>query len=219
MLLTGAESDGGYKVALAICQALRKSAPARTRNGALARVVSPWGEGRGGVWRLEPQPGERATCPGPPHRRLRCADRVHLPGAWGVRGHAQREGLPRHGLNRHRPMGMRTERSTTGCAANARYRANKTGGPVVSTRCICPAMARCPPARRSATSSCSQLPRSTAMRRTVAGVVLAVSACQLGPLGHRERRGWPPPRQPDQDAAKPTSTAVTGKVGGRSAFQ
>ncbi len=117
MLLTGAESDGGYKVALAICQALRKSAPARTRNGALARVVSPWGEGRGGVWRLEPQPGERATCPGPPHRRLRCADRVHLPGAWGVRGHAQREGLPRHGLNRHRPMGMRTERSTTSCAA------------------------------------------------------------------------------------------------------
>ncbi len=30
-------------------------------------------------------------------------------------------------------MGMRTERSTTGCAANARYRANKTGGPIVST--------------------------------------------------------------------------------------
>ncbi len=34
-------------------------------------------------------------------------------------------------------MGMRTERSTTGCAANARYRANTTGGPVVSMRCIC----------------------------------------------------------------------------------
>ncbi len=94
----------------------RLPGPVQECNGALARVVSPLGKGRGGVWRLEPQPGERATCPGPSHRRLRCADGVHLPGAWGVLGHAQREGLPRHGRHRHRPMGMRTERSTTGCA-------------------------------------------------------------------------------------------------------
>ena len=40
MLLTGAESDAGYKVALAVCQALRKSSLSRTRTGALARVAA-----------------------------------------------------------------------------------------------------------------------------------------------------------------------------------
>ena len=40
MLLTGAESDAGYKVALAVCQALRKSSLARMRTGALARVAA-----------------------------------------------------------------------------------------------------------------------------------------------------------------------------------
>ena len=40
MLLTGAESDAGYKVALAVCQALRKSALSRSRNGARATVAA-----------------------------------------------------------------------------------------------------------------------------------------------------------------------------------
>jgi hypothetical protein len=40
MLLTGAESDAGYKVALTVCQALRESALGRTRNGALTRVAA-----------------------------------------------------------------------------------------------------------------------------------------------------------------------------------
>ncbi len=44
MLLTGAESDAGYKVALAVCQALRASALSRAvahpRRGAGARVAA-----------------------------------------------------------------------------------------------------------------------------------------------------------------------------------
>ena len=44
MLLTGAESDAGYKVALAVCSALRASAlsraAARPRRGAAARVAA-----------------------------------------------------------------------------------------------------------------------------------------------------------------------------------
>lgn len=40
MLLTGAESDAGYKVALAVCQALRKSALSRSRNGTRATVAA-----------------------------------------------------------------------------------------------------------------------------------------------------------------------------------
>ncbi len=40
MLLTGAESDAGYKVALAVCQALRQNALSRTRNGARATVAA-----------------------------------------------------------------------------------------------------------------------------------------------------------------------------------
>ena len=44
MLLTGAESDAGYKVALAVCQALRQNslarAAARPRRGAAARVAA-----------------------------------------------------------------------------------------------------------------------------------------------------------------------------------
>jgi CheY-like chemotaxis protein len=40
MLLTGSESDAGYKVALTVCAALRKSALSRTRSGALARVAA-----------------------------------------------------------------------------------------------------------------------------------------------------------------------------------
>jgi CheY-like chemotaxis protein len=44
MLLTGAESDAGYRVALAVCQALRASALARAaalpRRGAAARVAA-----------------------------------------------------------------------------------------------------------------------------------------------------------------------------------
>jgi CheY-like chemotaxis protein len=44
MLLTGAESDAGYKVALAVCSALRSSAlsraAARPRRGAAARVAA-----------------------------------------------------------------------------------------------------------------------------------------------------------------------------------
>ena len=40
MLLTGAESDAGYKVALAVCSALRTSALSRTRTRTLARVAA-----------------------------------------------------------------------------------------------------------------------------------------------------------------------------------
>ena len=45
MLLTGSESDAGYRVALSVCQALRRSALARAqaaapRNGAAARVAA-----------------------------------------------------------------------------------------------------------------------------------------------------------------------------------
>jgi len=44
MLLTGAESDAGYKVALAVCRALRESALSRAvtrpRSGAAARVAA-----------------------------------------------------------------------------------------------------------------------------------------------------------------------------------
>ena len=44
MLITGSESDAGYRVALSVCQALRRSALARaagaTRNGAAARVAA-----------------------------------------------------------------------------------------------------------------------------------------------------------------------------------
>ncbi len=40
MLLTGAESDAGYKVALAVCSALRVNALSRTRTGALAKVAA-----------------------------------------------------------------------------------------------------------------------------------------------------------------------------------
>ena len=40
MLLTGAESDAGYKVALAVCSALRTSALSRTRTQTLARVAA-----------------------------------------------------------------------------------------------------------------------------------------------------------------------------------
>jgi len=40
MLLTGSESDAGYKVALTVCAALRQSALSRTRSGALARVAA-----------------------------------------------------------------------------------------------------------------------------------------------------------------------------------
>jgi hypothetical protein len=44
MLLTGAESDAGYKVALAVCSALRVNALARAtsrpRRGAAARVAA-----------------------------------------------------------------------------------------------------------------------------------------------------------------------------------
>jgi hypothetical protein len=44
MLLTGAESDAGYKVALTVCQALRESAlsraASRPRTGAAARVAA-----------------------------------------------------------------------------------------------------------------------------------------------------------------------------------
>jgi CheY-like chemotaxis protein len=40
MLLTGAESDAGYKVALAVCQALRQNALSRIRNGARATVAA-----------------------------------------------------------------------------------------------------------------------------------------------------------------------------------
>ena len=44
MLLTGAESDAGYKVALAVCQALRRNAldraATRPRRGAAARVAA-----------------------------------------------------------------------------------------------------------------------------------------------------------------------------------
>jgi hypothetical protein len=37
MLLTGAESDAGYKVALSVCQALRRSAVARAAERALGQ--------------------------------------------------------------------------------------------------------------------------------------------------------------------------------------
>jgi len=44
MLLTGSESDAGYRVALSVCQALRRSSLARAalapRNGAAARVAA-----------------------------------------------------------------------------------------------------------------------------------------------------------------------------------
>ena len=44
MVMTGSESDAGYKVALSVCQALRSSALARAasapRNGAAARVAA-----------------------------------------------------------------------------------------------------------------------------------------------------------------------------------
>jgi len=44
MLMTGAESDAGYRVALSVCQALRRSALARAaerpRNGAAAKVAA-----------------------------------------------------------------------------------------------------------------------------------------------------------------------------------
>jgi hypothetical protein len=40
MLLTGSESDAGYKVALTVCAALRKSSLSRTRSVALARVAA-----------------------------------------------------------------------------------------------------------------------------------------------------------------------------------
>jgi hypothetical protein len=44
MLLTGSESDAGYKVALTVCAALRRSAlsraAARPRSGAAARVAA-----------------------------------------------------------------------------------------------------------------------------------------------------------------------------------
>jgi hypothetical protein len=44
MLLTGSESDAGYRVALSVCQALRRSALARAaqspRNDAAARVAA-----------------------------------------------------------------------------------------------------------------------------------------------------------------------------------
>ena len=45
MLLTGSESDAGYRVALSVCQAMRRSALARAqaaapRNGAAARVAA-----------------------------------------------------------------------------------------------------------------------------------------------------------------------------------
>ena len=40
MLMTGAESDAGYKVALAVCQALRESALSRSRNGTRATVAA-----------------------------------------------------------------------------------------------------------------------------------------------------------------------------------
>lgn len=39
MLLTGAESDAGYKVALAVCQALRKSALSRSRRRATVAAL------------------------------------------------------------------------------------------------------------------------------------------------------------------------------------
>jgi hypothetical protein len=38
MLLTGAESDAGYKVALSVCQALRRSAVARAAERALEGI-------------------------------------------------------------------------------------------------------------------------------------------------------------------------------------
>jgi CheY-like chemotaxis protein len=40
MLLTGAESDAGYKVALTVCEALRESSLARTRASARMRVAA-----------------------------------------------------------------------------------------------------------------------------------------------------------------------------------
>jgi hypothetical protein len=44
MVMTGSESDAGYKVALSVCQALRSNALARAamapRNGAAARVAA-----------------------------------------------------------------------------------------------------------------------------------------------------------------------------------
>jgi hypothetical protein len=44
MLMTGSESDAGYRVALSVCQALRSSALARAatteRAGAAARVAA-----------------------------------------------------------------------------------------------------------------------------------------------------------------------------------